>query len=434
MQLEKKSKVTWILAIVFSIVFIITTVVEFTVPKALGYLSVINILLLLVVMALIAPYIMQSVSLCLRKVPNASIKIAANNLVREKRNSRTITLMSIGMIVSMILFMAWNISTEVFGGYKDEISNLIYIQNVKETVKLDDIRQVKGVDSAETMVITSGDFCYKDNIKSIQVVGTKKATDIFEFEYITPIDDINNALNSRENKLIISKNFASLYDIKIGSKVTIILKEKPQEFEVSGIVNSMSFGGNFVFISEDVLKDIYSISINQVVCKTKDVDGTVNRLKTEFAANNYFVISTEELASWTDKTTSAIFKLIGTIAGVITIFIFVALLSSLVVSRSNSVKLRRSLLSIGLSKNGLLASEITEHSIIALCAYAISFVLSPLMTASLIHALRLFDLSFDFMYNAMIVGLVGLAMAVAYIITPIILNFKKGYILIVREK
>ena len=62
-----------------------------------------------------------------------------------------------------------------------------------------------------------------------------------------------------------------------------------------------------------------------------------------------------------------------------------------------------------------------------LVAFVLSFAFSVLITSCLIHALRLFGLYFEFMYEAWVVAAVGGAMSVGYTLIPLALCFKKGY-------
>ena len=80
-----------------------------------------------------------------------------------------------------------------------------------------------------------------------------------------------------------------------------------------------------------------------------------------------------------------------------------------------------------MSKNMLLASETFEYMTLAIVALVLSVISSVSLTASLIHALRLFGLYFDFMYKTWVVFVTGIAMCGAYTLVPLALNFKKGY-------
>ena len=80
-----------------------------------------------------------------------------------------------------------------------------------------------------------------------------------------------------------------------------------------------------------------------------------------------------------------------------------------------------------MSKNALLGAEIFESAFVALVAFVLSFAFSVLITSCLIHALRLFGLYFEFMYEAWVVAAVGGAMSVGYTLIPLALCFKKGY-------
>ena len=80
-----------------------------------------------------------------------------------------------------------------------------------------------------------------------------------------------------------------------------------------------------------------------------------------------------------------------------------------------------------MEKNTLFMSEFFEHFIVAAVAFVLTLAFSALHVASLIHALLLFDLYFEFYYSFPIVACVSLAMLVFYLFVPFIFAFKKGY-------
>lgn len=100
---------------------------------------------------------------------------------------------------------------------------------------------------------------------------------------------------------------------------------------------------------------------------------------------------------------------------------------STLIGRATSQKGRVALLNAGMSKNSLLGAEVFEHALVAAVSFAVSFAFSVLITSSLIHALRLFGLYFEFMYEAWVVACVGGAMSAGYTLVPLALCFKKGY-------
>jgi len=80
-----------------------------------------------------------------------------------------------------------------------------------------------------------------------------------------------------------------------------------------------------------------------------------------------------------------------------------------------------------MSKRALLGAELAEYGLVSLVAYVLAFAISALLTACLIHALRLFGLYFEFMYETWVVALVGAVMAAGYALVPLVFNFKKRY-------
>ena len=138
-------------------------------------------------------------------------------------------------------------------------------------------------------------------------------------------------------------------------------------------------------------------------------------------------MSALEVFKWDKESTSAVFDLVGTLAVVVGLFILVVSVFAALVGRGTEDRARTAFLSAGMSKGGLLGAELFQHSLIALVSFALAFAASVLLTMSLIHALMLFGLYFEFTYKAWVVAVVGLAMSACYALVPILLNFKKGY-------
>ena len=97
------------------------------------------------------------------------------------------------------------------------------------------------------------------------------------------------------------------------------------------------------------------------------------------------------------------------------------------IARSSRRIERSRLLLMGMEKNTLLLSEFFEHFIVAAVAFVLTVALSALHVASLIHALLLFDLYFEFYYVFWVVAVTSLAMLVFYLFVPFIFAFKKRY-------
>ena len=164
-----------------------------------------------------------------------------------------------------------------------------------------------------------------------------------------------------------------------------------------------------------------------LVVSSGDVEKTVGNIKQKYASQNYYVVDALEAYRWDKESTSAVFDLVGTLAVVVGVFILIVSVFAALVGRSAEEGSRRAFLAAGMSKGSLLGAEVSQHLIIALVAFALAFCASALLTMSLIHALMLFGLYFNFMYSAWVVVVTGAAMASLYALTPLILNFKKGY-------
>ena len=135
------------------------------------------------------------------------------------------------------------------------------------------------------------------------------------------------------------------------------------------------------------------------------------------------------LYKWDAESLGNVFDLVGTLAIVMVVLVYMVLIASAVASRPNGEKGRTAMLSAGMSRKTLLSSECFEYALNALVSFVTSFAVSVLMTASLIGALRLFGLYFEFMYSADVVSYVGLALSAGYTLIPLLAGFKKKYTL-----
>ncbi|MGN1096548.1 MAG: hypothetical protein ACI4QU_01790, partial [Christensenellales bacterium] len=82
---------------------------------------------------------------------------------------------------------------------------------------------------------------------------------------------------------------------------------------------------------------------------------------------------------------------------------------------------------LGTVKKDLLLSEWLEYFVVALVSFVVAMAFSALHIASLIYALLLFDLYFEFYYVVWVAFTVSGLMCVLYALLPFIFCFKKGY-------
>ncbi|MDE6059876.1 MAG: hypothetical protein K2G31_00155, partial [Clostridia bacterium] len=337
-------------------------------------------------------------------------------------------MLGVGMTVSMMLFMAWSMTTSIFSDYTSDFKDLVFVTNIQSGVDTAQFEEVDGVKYATKMVWKQGDLKGGGFDKTMNILGSKSSLNLVDFEYITPREEIEKLLDSDTPYVFVDVALEELYGVKVGDTLTLALDGESRQVIVGGILKHRLFSGNYIVMSDERISELFGIAVDTVVVVADgNTAGAVDALRAKFSNNNYYVVDVLTAYKWDMQSTSAVFDLIGTLAVVVTVFIFAATVAATLIGRSAANKHRTALLNAGMSKRALLTSELIEHSIVAAVAFVLAFAVSVLLTACLIHALRLFGMYFEFMYNAWIVAVVGLAMGIAYAILPIAFNFKKGY-------
>ena len=210
--------------------------------------------------------------------------------------------------------------------------------------------------------------------------------------------------------------------------MTVEYESKKATFTVGGILRQELFGGAYLVINRQVLSDAFSLpSYDSVVAVSHCADSLAKQMQQAFSSKNLFVLTALETFSWETDSFDKIFDLIGVLAIVFILATVGAVLLNVYILRSSRSIERSRLLLMGMEKNTLFMSEFFEHFIVAAVAFVLTLAFSALHVASLIHALLLFDLYFEFYYSFPIVACVSLAMLVFYLFVPFIFAFKKRY-------
>lgn len=432
------SSILKVLCPVMILLTVVCVIIEFTVSAATAVVSVISLVLALSTLGVCIASVLKAGAKAVGKLPNPSAKIAAVNIKRDGRFSKSVTVLGVGMTVSMMLFMAWSVTQSVFGDYVADFADLAFVTNVRATVDADAFKQVDGVADATKIVWKQGSLKGDGFDKTMNVLGSENALDIVNFKYITPEDEIRKLLSSEKPYLaadgntyeyvFLDKALSVLYGVKVGDTMTMTLDGKSADVIVGGLLEHRLFSGNYIVMSDRRIEAGFGVTTDTVIVKAEgNINDVVNALRAEYANNNYYVVDVLTAYKWEMQSTNAVFDLVGTLAIVVAVFIFIVTVFAAQVGRSTAEKGRRALLNAGMSKRGLLGAEITEYSVVAAVSYILSFAVSVLLTACLIHALRLFGLYFEFMYEAWVVATVGAVMGIGYALVPVAFNYKKGY-------
>ena len=391
-------------------------------------LAIVLLALLLAALVLCAPKLLKLFARALSKNSRSVFKVASYNLGREKRHGRGVAILSVGMTISMLLFMAWSLTTSIFTSYLADFENMAFVTNIRADVDVAEFKETEGVKDAIKIVWGEGRLSSPALDRSVTVLGSREALSLVDFEYVTSKDTVLQRLAGEGDYVFVDEVFCELYGIGEGDLLDLELDGETRPVVVGGILSHRLFNGAYVVMSQDAIFRLFGKETDTVVILSNgDIKNTVGALGTKFSQRNYYVIEVLEAFKWDMQSAQAVFDLVGTLAFIVSVFILGVTIASTLVGRTTEEKNRKALLNAGMSKNMLLKEEILEHGAVAILAYILSAIVAAPMTGALIAALALFNLSFEFMFDAGVVLGVGAAMAALYSLTPLIFGYKRGY-------
>ena len=429
---RKKSVVAVALPISLVLVAVASVIVEFVAKGGKGALSIVNLVLVLVAVVVAVPMILNMLAVIISRAKQSIVQVSAKNVARERRYTR-LQILTAGMTVTMLMFMAWSVTTDIFTGYLKEFENKVFVTNISsataESDSLDGIINIDGVKTAIPMVWKQGSLKEAGSGQPVNILGSEKTLDIVDFEYIVGDKEALKTAMLTPGNVVIDTAYQELYKINVGDVVNLEIDGKTAPLTVVGITKHNLFSGNYIICSLDTLKWGFGMGADTILVVADDAQYMADTIRAQYAEKNYYAVEALTMYKWDAESLGSVFDLVGTLAFVMAVLVYMVLISGAIAGRSAGEKSRRAYLAVGMSRNTLLGSEILEYAMTAIVAFVISFGASVLMTASLIGALRLFGLYFDFMYNAGIVALVGGVLAVLYTIIPVLAGFRKGYTL-----
>lgn len=413
-------------AAVCTVVALVCLLTEYLAPAAKGVLSVVNVVLSAAVAALWAPSAVRLAAKGLARMPRPALKVAGYAAARERRVSRSASLLTAGIFSVMLLFTAWSVTTSVFTEYTAEFGNMVLVTNVPSDVDTDEFGELDCVETAVATVWRQADIEGSFGNMTVNVLGSVSALDLLDFAYVTPRADVERALAAGE--VVLDYSMTELYGTAVGDEILLEMDGTERTFTVGGIVRHNFFNGRYAIVSERALADGFGIFADTVaLVVTGDASAAAEEIRTRFAERNYYAVSAVEAYDWDVRSLENVFDLIGTLAFVIAIIVFAVASAAAVSGRAVSADTRSSLMCAGLSRNGLLASEVCELALTAAVAFAFALPFTALAVSSLINALRLFGLYYEFMFAAWVAAVSGLAVAALYSALPIIFGFRRGY-------
>lgn len=430
LDIQKKVGKRWILPVCAIVLTAIALIVGAFVDSLAGIFGLVGMLIALLALGVSSAPVLKGVAKACAKSSEPSVKTASLNIVREKRFARSSILLTAGMAISMMLFMAWSLTTTIFTSYVTEFENMILVTNIRADVEEEKFKDVDGIKDATKMVWSKAEVYVGGEQVTMNILGSKTITDIVDFEYITAKEEVDRLIPSDKPYVFVDIAQSKLYGVKEGDTITITLGKKTQEVIVGGILKHELFSGKYVIMSQEVLKNYFDADADTVLAVVDDgqnLDDVVGNMREKFASSNYYVVSALESFKWDMESMQAVFDLIGALSIIVALFICGVSITSAIIGRGTAQKSRVALLNAGMSKSALLKSEIFEYGISALMAFVLALICSLVLTYGLINSLRLFNLYFEFMYEAWVTITVGLVIALCYTLTPLVFNFKKGY-------
>lgn len=421
-------KITFLATLTIAAVACVT--IEHIVEGAKGMLSLINILLILATVVFDIPFLYRACAKAISRTKKVDFAILGKFEMRS-RHCFSLQLLTVCTTVIMLLFMSWTLTTEIFTGYLSRFEDKIFVTNVPadiaDSTDADGISDVDGVKSVTPAVWKQGDVTLPDgNSRTVNILGSADMLDLLELEYLTE-ESVVRSIVSRDGYVIIDKAYSELYGIQTGDILSFEIDGRKANLVVGGITHHVLFSGNYVIISLDNLKKSFGLDADTVIVVADDPALVADRIRNTYPQRNYYVIETLVMYEWEAESMSAVFDLVGVLTMILALLTYLSLIASAIVEFPGADRTRTALLCAGMSKNRLFGMEIGKNIFRATLSYLVSFAASALMTMSLINALRVFNLYFEYMYNAKSTALVGAAIAFAYMLIPLLLNYKRKY-------
>lgn len=430
LDVDKQKRQRWILPICAILLTFVALMISAFVDEVAGIFGLIGTLLALVALAVCSAPVLKMIAGAASKTSNPSVKTACLSIAREKRFSRSSVLLTSGMAIAMMLFMAWSLTTTIFTAYVSEFEHMVLVKNIRSEIQESEFSDVEGIYGASKMMWAKGDVLVEDNTVTMNIFGSKSMLDILDFEYITPKERVDELISTDKPYVFVDISLEKLYGIKEGDVIEIAIDKVKKEVVVGGILKHNLFSGRYVIMSKEVAQIHFgqeSDTVLAVVNSDYSVDGAVKNMREKFAGSNYYVVSALESFKWDLENMYAVFDLIGALAIAVLLFICGVSITSAVIGRATANGSRVAMLNAGMSKNTLLKSEVFEYALTALTSFCLALLSSLVLADGLIYSLRLFGLFFDYLYEAWVTASVGGAMALCYTLTPLVFNFKKGY-------
>ncbi len=91
-------------------------------------------------------------------------------------------------------------------------------------------------------------------------------------DYLVFKDLVGHDLNFKKNSVFVTQQFAGKHGITIGDEISLEIQGETASFYVTGI--TAFYFGNYIYISENLIKDAYQMHLNRIFVKTGDLSKT----------------------------------------------------------------------------------------------------------------------------------------------------------------
>ena len=438
-DVEKKSPKKLIILGVVAFLWAVTFVLSYLVQPVAGYMGLAAMLLGILLLILGAPMALVAITGAMAKKKDVKIevKMASVGISRNKQGQQAGRLLVIGLIVAMLMFTAWRMTSNVFTGYINQMSNMVTVANIKDT-DVDILKETEGVDDIKALIWGRGSVKFGDQEPSMNFVGCEGLLDLLEgnIDCITSREEIEQKLASGEKYIFLDIAMQKVYGVKAGDKLSVIYNGKEQEFEVGGITSSMLFVGKYAIVSPAAMKSAFNADVNIIMIRCKqgvDPESVVGLIRSEYAGtHNYYALSITTAYSFDIKFVNHLFLMIGILAIIISLMAIISLSATDAVAHGVRLPERQTLLIAGMSKKSLFRSEFIEHILLAGIIVAFAFVGTFITYAALLNAIIVFGMYIStawniFFQNFWIVVIVAFGMGAFYTLLPIFFGYKKQY-------
>lgn len=429
-QLSLDARPLWLklLAIGLVVATIVCVLLQAFVESATPICAVLSLVFALSALGVGVPFVLRMGAGATQKSSRPFVRFASIGLLREKRFARSVSVLTLGVTVSVMLFMAWSLTTNIFDDYIGEFENMVFVSNLNANSNEESFEQFDQVDDAIRMVWQQADLKGNGFDKKMNILGSSKVLDVINFKFITPKDEIKASIAQNEPCIVVDVALNKLYGVQQGDTLTISVGDVEKEVVVCGIVEHKLFSGNYIIASKEMLLDQLDLQAEMMLVLAKNsATETANQLRASLAKDNCFAIEALQAYKWDRDSMDAVFDLVGLLAFIVAAFVIAVSVVASLVARSTADRERNTLLNAGMSKRTLLAVEWWECFAVAITAFVLSVGISALLTFSLIDALRLFGLYFGFMYDPLAVFAVAGVTCALYCLQPLAFRFKKGY-------